>query len=71
MNMSAYAPGQLFGDDIHYSHVRVERIVGTLPMGLRGDMRMGFALEAGRVGVPYAETARTGALQSVTLYVGG
>ena len=71
MNLSAYAPGQLFGDDIHYSHVRAERIVGTLPLGLRGDMRMGLALESGRVGVPYSETARTGVLHSATLYVGG
>jgi len=71
MNLSAYAPGQLFGDDIRYAHVRLERIVGTLPMGLRGDLRMGLALESGRVGLPYAETARTGRLHSATLYLGG
>jgi NTE family protein len=71
MNLSAYAPGQLFGDDIRYGHVRLERIVGRLPMGLRGDLRLGLALEFGRVGLPYAETARTGRLRSTTLYLGG
>lgn len=71
MNMSAYAPGQLFGDDIQYGHVRLERIIGTLPLGLRGDLRVGLALESGRVGLPYAETARIGRLHSTTLYVGG
>jgi len=69
--MSAYAPGQLFGDDVRYAHLRLERIVGTLPLGLRGDLRIGMALESGRVGVPYAETTRVGQLHSAALYLGG
>jgi NTE family protein len=55
LNLSAYATGQLIGDDIGYAHLRAERIVGRLPLGLRGDMRLGLALETGKVGKPYTE----------------
>ena len=51
--------------------MRGERIVGRLPLGLRGDMRLGVALEAGRVGTPYTETNRRGWLDSGALYLGG
>ena len=71
LNLSAFATGQLIGDDIRYAHVRAERIVGRLPLGLRGDMRLGLALEAGKVGKPYAEMRFTGWLDSTTAYLGG
>jgi NTE family protein len=71
LNLTGFASGQLLGDRVGYAHVRAERIIGTLPMGLRGDMRMGVALEAGRVGDPYALQKRNGWLKSVALYVGG
>jgi len=71
LNLSGFARGQLIGDTTRYAHVRVERIVGQLPLGLRGDMRLGLALEAGRVGTPYAETNRTGWLDSTAVYLGG
>jgi NTE family protein len=71
LNLSGFAQGQLQGDDIRYAQIRAEKIVGTLPLGLRGDMRVGLALEAAKVGQPYTETQRTGWLNSTTLYVGG
>ena len=71
LNLSGYANGQLVGDNVRYAHVRGERIVGRLPLGLRGDMRLGVALEAGRVGTPYTETNRRGWLDSGALYLGG
>lgn len=71
LNMTAFAPGQLIGDDVAYLHARAERIIGRLPLGLRGDMRLGFALEAGRVAVPYAVQKRNGWLGSAALYLGG
>jgi len=71
LNMSAYAKGQLVGDDVYYAQLRAERIIGTFPIGLRGDMRLGLALEAARRGLAYTETRRTGWLNSTTLYVGG
>jgi NTE family protein len=56
---------------VRYGHVRAERIIGRLPLGLRGDMRVGLALEAGKVGHPYTLQKRTGWLSSLALYLGG
>ena len=71
LNLSAFASGQLLGDDMRYGHVRGERIIGRLPLGLRGDMRLGLALEAGRMGTRYTEPNRSGWLNSSTVYLGG
>lgn len=51
--------------------MRAERIIGRLPAGLRGDMRIGFALEAGKVAQPYTVQRRNGWLPSVAVYLGG
>jgi NTE family protein len=59
------------GDDMRYARMGVERIVGSLPLGLRGDMRVGVALEAARFGSRYSETQRRGLLDSATVYLGG
>jgi NTE family protein len=71
LNLSAYANGQFVADTARYGHLRAERIIGRLPVGLRGDMRLGLALEAGSVGSPYTVDERTGVLDSLALYVGG
>jgi NTE family protein len=71
LNLSGFTAGQLIGDNMAYGHVRAERIIGRLPLGLRGDMRMGLALEAGRVGDPYTLQKRDGLLRGVALYLGG
>ena len=73
LNMSAFARGQILGDDIAYAGIRAEQIIGTFPMGLRGDMRLGFALEGAHVGTYYTETNLSGTsiLNSAALYLGG
>ena len=71
LNLSGYAKGQFLGDGVAYAHVRAERILGRAPMGLRGDMRMGLALEAGRVATPYTVQKRDGWLKSAVVYLGG
>lgn len=71
LNMTAFAPNQIIGDDIRYLGVRGEQIIGRLPLGLRGDMRIGLALEAAKVGSRYSESNRVGVLDSAALYVGG
>jgi NTE family protein len=71
LNLTGFASGQLLGDEVAYAHLRAERIMGRAPLGLRGDMRVGVALEAGRVGVPYTLQKRGGWLKSVALYMGG
>ena len=71
LNLTAYGAGQLLGDEVSYAHVRAERIIGRLPAGLRGDMRIGFALEGGKVAQPYTVQRRNGWLHSVAVYLGG
>ncbi|MCW5632957.1 MAG: patatin-like phospholipase family protein [Rubrivivax sp.] len=71
LNLTAFASGQLIGDDVAYAHVRGERIIGRLPLGLRGDMRVGVAVESGRVAIPYTVQKREGWLHSLAVYLGG
>ncbi len=71
LNLSAYANGQFVADTIHYAHLRGERIIGRLPLGLRGDMRLGLALEGGRTSHAYTATERSSRLNSVAIYLGG
>jgi NTE family protein len=70
-NLAGFVPGQLNGDDIRYGGLRVEKIIGRLPLGLRGDMRAGVALETGKVGKPYTEAQLTGWMNSASIYLGG
>lgn len=71
LNLSGFAEGQLAGDRVSYAHLRGERIFGRMPLGLRGDLRLGLALEAGRVGEPLSEPGRTGVLNSGLIYLRG
>ena len=69
--LSGFAQNQLSGDKVSYAGLRIEKIIGRLPMGLRGDMRAGVALETGKVGTPYTETQLTGWMNSASIYLGG
>jgi NTE family protein len=71
LNLTAFAPNQILGDDIVYGGVHAEQILGRPPLGLRGDLRVGLALEAARVGTRFTESSRSGILDSTALYVGG
>jgi NTE family protein len=71
LNLSAYGSGQFVADTVQYGHLRAERIIGRAPLGLRGDMRLGLALEVGRTSSPYSETQRDGVLDSLAIYLGG
>jgi NTE family protein len=71
LHLSAYARNQIVGDDITYASIRGERIIGIFPLGLRGDLRIGAALEAAHVGRFYTERnlARdNGILDSAAIY---
>ena len=70
-NMTAFASNQLIGDDIRYAGLRTEQIIGRLPLGLRGDMRLGLSFEAAQVGLRYSESKLNGVLDSTAIYVGG
>jgi NTE family protein len=41
------------------------------PLGLRGDIRLGLALEVGKIAQPYTLQVRNGWLNSVAFYLGG
>jgi NTE family protein len=71
LNLSGFANDQLMGDRVSYGHVRAERILGRMPLGLSGDLRVGFALEVGKVADPLSEPRRTGLLNSTAIYVRG
>ncbi len=71
LNLSAYASGQFVADTVRYAHLRAERIIGRLPLGLRGDMRLGLAIEGARLGTPYVVTAAHRRLGSLAIYLGG
>lgn len=71
LNLSAFARDQLIGDDAIYAGLRIERIIGKMPLGIRGDIRVGTALEVGRMGTAYTETNLHGWQNSLGLYLGG
>jgi NTE family protein len=71
LNLSGFASDQLSGNKVSYAHLRAERLFGRMPLGLRGDLRLGLALEAGQVGVPLSEPKRVGLLNSGLIYVRG
>ncbi len=71
LNLSAYASNQLAGDSMRYGHLRAERVIGTMPLGMRGDLRVGAALEAARLGGSFLPALREGTLHALTTYVGG
>ena len=71
LNMSGFARQQLVGDSVSYGSIRTEKVVGQLPLGLRGDMRVGMAVESGKVGGRYTETNLDGWQNSLAIYAGG
>lgn len=71
LNMSGYASNQILADDVFYTHLRAERIIGRMPLGLNGDMRFGFGLEAANIGVNYTMTREEDWLNSAVIYLGG
>jgi NTE family protein len=71
LNLTAFARDQLRGESVLFGQLRAERIIGRAPLGLRGDMRLGVALEAGRVERPLLPLKKDGWLGSLAVYLGG
>jgi len=71
LNLSGFMPDQIIGDSLYYGSVRAEKILGQLPIGLRGDMRIGIALETGKVDGRYSELELEGWQNSIAVYLGG
>ena len=70
-NLTGYAQNQIVGDNLAYGSARVERIIGTMPLGMTGDLRVGVSAEAGKVNGRYTETNLDGWLQSYSVYLAG
>lgn len=71
LNMSGYASNQILGDDALYSHLRAERIIGRMPLGLNGDLRLGLGVEAARLETSYTLDNHDTWLDSAVIYLGG
>jgi NTE family protein len=68
--LSGLSSGQMRGGDLKYAGLRVERIIGKMPLGIRGDVRLGLNAEAGKMEQRYSETQRAGWVRSLGLYLG-
>ena len=60
LHMSAFAKGQLVGDNMTYASLRAEQVLGDLGLGMRGDLRFGLAIEGAHFGKMYTETTLQG-----------
>lgn len=71
LSLSGYVRDQILAGDIRFASVRGERVIGRMPLGLSGDLRIGVSLEAGRARDRLTETRLEGWQQAAALYLGG
>jgi len=69
--LSGLASGQVVGSDMRYLGLRSEKIIGRMPLGMGGDLRLGLSYEAGSMQQRYSETQGSGIIQSSGVYLGG
>jgi NTE family protein len=70
-NLSGLAHRQLIGSDMRYGGLRAEKIVSQMPLGIRGDLRVGISMEVGSMRQRYSESQGTDPVRSASLYLGG
>lgn len=70
LNLSGFAPAQLIGGEAYFGSLRLERILGQMPLGMTGDLRLGLSAEVGKMNQRYTETDLAGWLPSFSLYFG-
>ena len=70
-NLSGLAFKQLVGSDMRYLGLRSEKIISQMPLGLRGDLRIGVSLEGGTMRQRYSETQGNELVRSGSVYLGG
>jgi NTE family protein len=71
LNLSGFARNQILAGDTRFASIRGERIIGKMPLGLAGDIRLGLSLEAGKARDRYTETNLEGWQQAAAIYLGG
>jgi NTE family protein len=71
LNLSGYVRDQILAGDIRFGSIRAEKVIGRMPLGIAGDLRVGLSLEAGRARDRFTETRLSGWQQAAALYFGG
>lgn len=70
-NLSGFYSDQILADSVRFGSFGIARIIGRMPLGLRGDMRLGATMEAARADGRQTETNRQGWLSANAVYLGG
>lgn len=70
-HLSGLASGQIVGSDMRYLGLRSEKIIGRMPLGMGGDLRLGLSYESGSMQQRYSETQGSGIIHSSGVYLGG
>ena len=71
LNLSGYATDQIWTNGAFYSQLRAEKIIGHMPLGLSGDVRMGIAIEGAKLEEPINMGEEDEWLDSAIIYFGG
>jgi NTE family protein len=69
--LSGYTRDQILAGDIRFASIRGEKIIGRMPLGLSGDIRVGLSLETGKARDRFTETGLNGWQQAASVYLGG
>lgn len=71
LNLSGFVHNQIVAGDLRFFSLRGEKIIGKMPLGLAGDLRVGLSLETGKAGHRFTETNLEGWQQAAAIYLGG
>jgi NTE family protein len=71
LNLSGFVRNQVLAGDIRFGSIRAEKVIGHMPLGIAGDLRVGLSLETGRARDRFTETQLTGWQHAGALYLGG
>lgn len=71
LNLSGYTRRQMLAGETRFASLRAERIVGKMPLGLAGDLRLGLSLETGKASDRFTETRRQSWQRAAAIYFGG
>jgi NTE family protein len=70
-NLSGFVRNQILAGDIRFASIRGEKVIGRMPLGIAGDLRIGLSLEAGRARDRFSERNLNGWQQGASVYFGG
>jgi NTE family protein len=71
LNLSGFTRDQIRAGNTRFGSIRIEKIVGKMPLPLQGDLRFGLSLEAGKAKDRFTETNLDGWLKAAAIYFGG